>query len=390
MILKNKRVLFILPELAGTGGMELENLGFIHAAQDIPNIEIRVINFYSNPDFFKKSHFQTLNLSFFQKAQLFISVKFLKIYLKSGFKMDKSLANLSINFPEVLFSFFSQALDSASLCFASIRPGNLLHFVHDLSLKSHVPFVYHEISKFNPKHKFFFNKVNSNGTFLISGIEKKEDLLLIFPRPNVKEIKQWLYDGQEVFLNIPDPDFERMVFGTVSRLDYGKNFEVIFEAIAILKKQGKSIKFLLFGDGPLLLKLKELAAQLDIQSNIEFRGAIKIENRSSVYSEIDVFLMSSVIEGGPVTILEAMASGRPAISTNVGDVRNRIVEGFNGYILSSPNDPSELADKICNYLKNPELVIQHSINSRAKFKKDFDAEKCKKTFQEAITRLIEN
>lgn len=390
MRIKKKRVLFILPELPGPGGMELENLGFITAVQVQPNLEVSVLNFYSNPEFFKNLGFIPLRLTVFEMVKLFFSLRFLKIYLKSGCQKEQSLANLALNFPEVLEGFLAKALDSCDLCFASIRPGKLLHLVHDLAVKSQKPFAYHEISKFNHKHFSFFQKVNAYGTFLISGIEKKEDLHQHFPHANEIGILQWLYDGQNDFLKITDPNPKRVVFGSVSRLDFGKNFEVILEALEILKNQGEKLKFLLFGDGPELQKLKQLAASLEIDSIIDFRGAIKFEERRSVYSELDVFLMCSVVEGGPVTILEAMASGRPAISTDVGDVRNRIESGFNGYILDSPYDAGELAEKMRIYLNQPDLIIQHGKNSRSKFIKEFDEGKGKETFLKAIFHLIPN
>lgn len=387
---QKKKVLFILPELPGPGGMELENLGFINAVQLQPNLEASVLNFYANPVFFRNLGFKPLKLSFFDLSSLFFSIRFLKIYLKSGLKLDPSLANLACNFPEALEGFLEKAVRSCSLCFVGTRPGKLPHLIHDLAVKHQKPIAYHEISKFNPKHQAFFEKVDAYGTFLISGIEKKEDLLKLFPQANMLEIRQWLYDGQDDFLKIPSPNPDRLVFGTVSRLDYGKNFEVVFEALAILKRQGHILKFLLFGDGPELPKLKQLATTLDIESFVDFRGPVKFENRTSVYATLDVFVMSSIIEGGPVTILESMAAGRPAISTNVGDVRNRIENGFNGFILESLTDPAELAEKMTVYLNQPDLVLRHGANSRSKFMKEFDQIKGKETFLKTISNLIPN
>lgn len=390
MTVQKKKILFILPELAGPGGMELENLGFITAIQSLPELDVSVLNFYINRKYFRKTSFNPLCLSFFEKMQLAFSIKFLKIYLKSGRRIDRSLANLAFNFPEVLGDFISKAVQDSTLCFAGIRPGSLLNHVHDLAEKYKKPFVYHEISRFSPKHRQFFQKVDSYGTFLISGIEKKEDLELLFPQAKALDIRQWLYDGQDKFLRSPETDPERLVFGMVSRLDFGKNLEVVFEALAILKGRGKKPKFLLFGGGAELQKLKKLAAALAVESLIDFRGAIKLEERSKAYEEVDVFVMSSLVEGGPVAVLEAMASGRPIISTNVGDVRNRVECGINGYILDSPSDPEELADKMCIYLDQKKLVHQHGENSRSKFLREFDEGKGRELFQKAISQLIQN
>ncbi|MBC6367476.1 hypothetical protein DDT91_11805 [Algoriphagus sp. AK58] len=368
--------------------MELENLGFIAAVKDQPSLEVSVLNFYANPNFFNNLGFKSLQLSFFELVRLFFSIRFLKIYIKSGFKMRQSMANLALNFPEVIGLFLEKAIRDCSICFAGIRPGNLLHFIHDLAVKNQKPIAYHEISKFNFKHYSFFQKVNSYGTFLISGYEKKEDLLKFFPNSKFLEIRQWIYDDQDAFLNVPSPKKERLNFGSVSRLDFGKNIDTVFRAVSLLKKQKENLKFILFGDGPELPKLQKLAKELDIEPNVEFRGAIKFEDRSKVFSEIDVFIMSSSFEGGPLSILEAMASARPIISTNVGDVRNRIVSGITGYILDSIEDYNELAQKMSFYIYNPELINLQGQQSRRRFLNEFDQDKNKTIFLNTLNKLI--
>lgn len=385
-----KRILFILPELTSPGGMEIENLGFISAIQNNPKLEVIVLNFYYNPKYFSNLGFVPLRLNRFDLAKLFFSIRFLKILLKSRCKIDQSVANLSINFPDIIVGFLARAVDASELCFAGVRPGNLLHFIHDLTVKYKKKFIYHEISKFNPKHQAFFQKVNSYGTFLISGIEKKEDLLNIFPNARVREVKQWLYDGQEEFLEISPPDPQRIVFGTISRLDFGKNFEVIFQALAILKSLGEQPSYILIGDGPELVKLKQLATSLGIKDLIDFRGAITFEDRRAVYADFDVFLMCSIVEGGPVTILEAMAAGRPIISTNVGDVRNRIESGITGFILDTATDPIVLAEKMKVYLSHPDLIIRHGKSAKIKFFQEFDQNKGKDTFLNAIIHELQS
>jgi glycosyltransferase involved in cell wall biosynthesis len=386
--LNKKTILFILPELSNPGGMELENLGFIAALQQENNLNVRVLNFYINPIYYKNINFKAISLPFYVIVRLFFSLRFLKIYIKSGGKLSQSLANLSFNFPQLLGGFLSAEVSACDLCFMGIRPGNFLHLVHDLAKKEKKAVLYHEVSKFNPKHHSFFEKVNSYGTFLISGIEKKIDLQKIFPMAKTIEINQWLYDGQKVFLQLQEVDPKRMFFGVISRLDFGKNLEVLLEAVAILKNNGENPKLLVFGDGPELEKLKRLVKSLGIESFVEFLGMVKFEDRKNIYEGIDVFVMNSLIEGGPITVLEAMAAARPVISSNVGDVPNRVISGFNGYILNSPSDPNELAEKMSVYLKDPKLTLDHGKNSRLKFIKDFDEQEGKNKFMHAITQMI--
>lgn len=370
--------------------MEIENLGFIAALQEQDRIQVKVLNFYSNPTYFSEQSFPTVHLTFLDIASLFFRIPFLKIFIKFGGNLKKSLVNAFLNFPDLFDSLLNREIKETNICFASIRPGQMLSHIHTLAKTHHKVFVYHEISRFNDKYSSFFARVEKYGSHLISAIEKKEYLQKIYPDSRYFEIKQWIYKGQKAFLNLKIPTKSNQVFGAVSRIDYGKNFDLIFSALVILKREGKLPQFRLFGDGPEITRLKELAKSNEIQSQIEFCGGFGFEQRAEVFSKLDILIMPSLFEGGPLTVLEGMAAGRPIIATNVGDVRNRVQSNVNGFVLDSMESPEELALKMNFYLENPENIAIHGANSREKFLNEFEENRAKNIFIDSISNLIEN
>ncbi len=380
-------MLFILPELNSPGGMELENLGFISALQKLEQFQVRVINVFLNPQYYPSPDFQIASPTNGEILHLFLHLRFIKIFIKFKGKFKKSLVNAFLNFPDLFSSYLFREIEKSDVCFASVRPGNYLGYIHEIAKEKEKVFAYHEISKFNKKYLAFFEKLNNYGIHLISAIEKKEYLINNFPDSKFIEIKQWIYKGQNDFLNIQKPTKNDQVFGAVTRLDYGKNIDLIFSALLVLKGVGLKPKLRLFGDGPEAVRLKELVKSKGIEEQVEFHGGFGFNERVHVFKNIDIFLIPSLFEGGPITLLEAMAAARPVIATNVGDVRNRILPGFNGFILESMHSPEELAKAMRFYLDFPENIPMHGEQSRKKYLADFEEELAKSIFVNTMTKL---
>ena len=108
--------------------------------------------------------------------------------------------------------------------------------------------------------------------------------------------------------------------------------------------------FILVGEGDLRAELETLAGELGIRPQVHFLGF-----RSDVVEllkTIDVFALSSQWEGLPVTILEAMAMGKPVVCTDVGGVSEVVVPDQTG-LLVPPRSPETLARAIIHLLTNP-------------------------------------
>jgi glycosyltransferase involved in cell wall biosynthesis len=115
------------------------------------------------------------------------------------------------------------------------------------------------------------------------------------------------------------------------------------------------VKFLIVGDGELREELEEYAKELDIVNSVIFTGFRK--DLSRIYADIDILMLTSINEGTPVSIIEAMASGKPVIATGVGGVPSLVKDGINGFMVK-PGDINALSDATIRLLKDPELRVK--------------------------------
>jgi L-malate glycosyltransferase len=135
-------------------------------------------------------------------------------------------------------------------------------------------------------------------------------------------------------------DPEAFVIGTAGRLMPVKAQRSLLVAAALLLRERPDARFLIVGDGPLRDALVETAEHLGIRDKCTLTG-----ERSDVYdlvAAMDVFVLSSIHEGIPMALLEAMTIGRPIVATAVGGIREVITHGVNG-LLVTPGDHQALA-----------------------------------------------
>ncbi len=102
-------------------------------------------------------------------------------------------------------------------------------------------------------------------------------------------------------------------------------------------------RLLVLGEGPSRDSLERLASRLGIADTVRFEG--RVDDVPARLRSSDVFVLSSLMEGLPNSLLEAMAAGLPAVATNVGGVGDIIEDGKNG-LLAGPADPGGLAERI--------------------------------------------
>ena len=136
-------------------------------------------------------------------------------------------------------------------------------------------------------------------------------------------------------------DASSMLVGTVGSLsEERKGVSYFLEMAAALARDMSSLRFLVVGDGLLRERLEAQAEELDITDRVVFMG-----QRSDVpglLAAMNVFVMPSLYEGGPLTVLEAMAVGRPIVSTPVGCVPEVLEDGISGLVVPA-GDSAALA-----------------------------------------------
>ena len=147
-------------------------------------------------------------------------------------------------------------------------------------------------------------------------------------------------------------DPEAPVVGTIGRLVSQKAQDVFLRAAALVAEAVPDVQFLIVGDGPLRPSLERMAVELGL-GRCAFAGVRA--DIPGVLSILDVFVLSSVLEGLPVVLLEALAAARPVVATRIEGVTEVLQHGATG-LLVPPRDPGALADAILALLRDGGLA----------------------------------
>lgn len=143
-----------------------------------------------------------------------------------------------------------------------------------------------------------------------------------------------------------------LTFGNIGRLDRVKGHEILLQAFAIVRRKDPRLRLRILGDGVLQCELRELAESLSITDDVRFEGFSL--DTPSFLENIDIYVLSSLSEGLPLTLLEAMAAGLPIVATAVGGVTELVDRSGCGWFCSS-GSPEALAEAMHKALRAPDL-----------------------------------
>jgi len=157
------------------------------------------------------------------------------------------------------------------------------------------------------------------------------------------------------------------VIGSVGRVQDVKDHATLVDAFALLRahlpEQAGTLRLAIVGDGPLLAPLRDKVRALGLEGLVWLPGARY--DIPEILRGFDVYAISSIAEGTPGSVLEAMASGLPAVGTRVGGVPEVIADGVTGRVVP-PRDPAAMADALAQYLQAPGLAAAHGAAGRAR------------------------
>ena len=137
----------------------------------------------------------------------------------------------------------------------------------------------------------------------------------------------------------------------VGRLIPKKGFGDLIRTCALLNERGKSFRCEIIGEGPLNSELRQQIDKLHLQNNVVLAGAKPQTQLRERLAAANVFVLPSVIDpdGGmdnlPTVIMEAMATGLPVVSTNIGGIPEMVIENETGFLVQS-SDAAGMADAI--------------------------------------------
>jgi glycosyltransferase involved in cell wall biosynthesis len=141
-----------------------------------------------------------------------------------------------------------------------------------------------------------------------------------------------------------------------------KGVDVLIRALVGLKSEHPTVKLHIVGAGSALNYLKTLSIQKGIERDVVFWGQADYSSIPKFYKGADVCVFPTRLEAFGITILEAMASGKPVIASKVGGIPEIISDGKNG-ILIEPNDPEALSKAIVMVYQDNALMKRLSANA---------------------------
>ena len=174
-----------------------------------------------------------------------------------------------------------------------------------------------------------------------------------------------IYNG--IDLGSKEPDFDisalrknldiqdnELVVGNVANLRAPKGHHYLIDAAGEVCKNLPQTKFFLIGEGegPLRDEIEDHIARLHLEDNVKLLGF-----RDDVYKLLhilDVFVLSSISEGLPLSVVEGMAASNPVVATDVGGLSEIVVHGQSGYLVE-PRNSAALAEKILLLLQNKDI-----------------------------------
>ena len=149
--------------------------------------------------------------------------------------------------------------------------------------------------------------------------------------------------------------------GAGPRLLVARNLEAIYDnatalrALALVRQQQPQATLVIAGSGPLRAELEALAAGLGLTQAVTFTGRVDGSDMARLYREADIMLNCSLVDNTPNSVLEALASGVPVVSTNVGGVPYLVEDGRTA-LLVPPAAPQEMAQAILRLCAQPALA----------------------------------
>jgi glycosyltransferase involved in cell wall biosynthesis len=174
--------------------------------------------------------------------------------------------------------------------------------------------------------------------------------------------------------------------GIVAALRPEKNHTMLLHAAERLRAIHPELRWLIVGDGPERERLQSIADELEIGDRVHFMGTRSDTER--ILAALDLFVLCSLNEASPVSILEALACGVPVVSTDVGSVNETILEGTTGRLVPS-GDVEAFSAAVHAVLAHPRQGSEMGMAGRAHVLRTGSLQSMVAGYQELITGLYD-
>lgn len=178
--------------------------------------------------------------------------------------------------------------------------------------------------------------------------------------------------GELLFVERVSPVPRELRILSVGRLAPVKGFIFLIDAVKLLRARGVNVEVQIVGDGPERDRLERRAAAAGVADQVRLRGAVGQDDLRRFWEWADLFVSSSLMEGVPVVLMEAMAEGIPVVATRVAGVPELVEDGISGRLVP-PARADMLAESVCELYSDWGQAQSYARAARQKIEADFNS-----------------
>jgi glycosyltransferase involved in cell wall biosynthesis len=173
--------------------------------------------------------------------------------------------------------------------------------------------------------------------------------------------------------------------GAVGRLVDAKDYVTLVQCARLLRQRGFDFRLTIVGEGPERARLEREIRQLALEDRVELPGATS--DVTSWLKRFDIYVLSSIREGQPLSLLEAMAAGLPIVATQVGGIPDTLLDGEEA-LLIPPRDPDALATAISILFHDVGMRRRLGSRARERLIRDFSISVSSRRYRAIYEKIL--
>lgn len=333
------------------------------------NVACQIINSFKKNDKYEKM----IYVSEIDTNEKMLKDRFITYYKLTKFNFKNVKKAVKEIKPDIIHAHDIKASIIASMFANNVKVISHVHANHENMRKMCLkPILYNLISSRLDKIIWVSQSALDNYVF---NKNVKNKSLVLYNAINKEELIQKIKNDSNEYKN-----YDLIYLG---RLTYQKNPLRLMAIVKKLSEQIKDIRVAIVGNGDLVSDVKQYIKDNKLENNVDLFGFVN--NPYKILNSSKIMIMTSRYEGTPMCALEAMALGKPIISTPTDGMMDIIINDTNGYIC---DDDDEIVEIIVNLLKDEKKLDKMSETALKKFEEKIDINKYVKIIDEIYASCL--
>lgn len=273
--------------------------------------------------------------------------------------------------------------------------GNLAALLKEMGISGKIVTMFHSygIQRGIRQGGEMYRKLFQHGDCFLSISDFNYNNLLMFGAPPEKIISHPVGINLQWFPFRASPNFshpnESIRILSVARLAEPKGLHYGIEAVKELVHNHPSwqLKYEIVGSGPLKEELERLVEQLNLRQVVDFFGPAEQKEVLQAMQQAHIFLLSSIAEALPVTLMEAQAVGLPIVATSVGAISSMVADGHTCFLVA-PKDAQAIAQRLEYLIEHPEIWSKMGRAGRRFIEERYDINRLNRKLEEIYQGLL--